>query len=107
MVDIWGECLGGVCWCDGVLGFAGVLDNGNVSAVSVNGVGNGLEPAVGKSDVVLSVGVSSVTGLLVSEVVVAVVILHGVLPGVHGIGLVKNIVITGIKVGTLKNKCIR
>ena len=79
--------LCGVGGLDGVLGLAGVLHHGNIAAVSVNGVGHGLETTVGQGNVVLAVGVSTVTGLLVSEVVVAVVVLHGILPGVQGISL--------------------
>ena len=79
--------LCGVGGLDGVLGLAGVLYHGNIAAVSVNGVGHGLETTVGQGNVVLAVGVSTVTGLLVSEVVVAVVVLHSILPSVKGISL--------------------
>lgn len=74
-----------------VLGLAGILNNGNVAVVTVDGVGDSLEPAVGKSDVVLAVGEGSLSGLLGAEVVAGVVVLDGILVGVGSISLQKRL----------------
>merc|ERR1719188_140783 len=58
--------------------------HGHVAVVSVDGVGHGLETAVGKSDIVFAVGQVSVSVLLGPEVVAGVVVLDSVLPGVDG-----------------------
>ena len=60
----------------GVFGFTGVFDLGDVSAVVIDGVGNGLGTSVGEEDVVRSGDDFAVAGLLVAVVVVGVVILH-------------------------------
>ena len=68
----------------GVLRLPRVLDHRHVARLAVHGVGHGLQPAVGQRHVVLAVGEVAVTRLLRAEVVVAVVVLDGVLPGVEG-----------------------
>merc|ERR1719422_269900 len=73
-----------VCWSIWILSLSGVLDHGYVAIVSVNSVGHCLQTTVRKSDIVFAVGQVSVSVLLGPEVVVGVVVLDGVLPGVHG-----------------------
>merc|ERR1719422_265217 len=73
-----------VCWSIWILSLSGVLDHGNVAIVSVNSVGYCLQTTVRKSDIVFAVGQVSVSVLLGPEVVAGVVVLDGVLPGVHG-----------------------
>ena len=71
----------------GIFGFSFVLDLGDVSAVAVDGVADGLDAAIGQQDVVRSGNDFTVAGLLVTEIVVGGVILdlvgvvvrHGVL----------------------------
>ena len=70
-----------------VLSLAHILHHGDVAGPAVHGVGDGLEPAVRESHVVLPVGQISVSALLGAEVVAGVVVLHGVLPGVDGGGV--------------------
>ena len=71
---------------------SGVGDLGNVAAVSVGGVGDGLGPAVGQGHGVGAGGGVAVTVLLLAEVGAAVVVVDGVLVGVdrglvvHGLG---------------------
>jgi len=75
------DSLGGVgrlLW--GVLSLSYVLHHGDVAVPTVNGVGDGLQSAVREGDVVLAVGEVSVPVLLGSEIVVGVIILHGILP---------------------------
>ena len=62
----------------GVFGLSGVFDLGDVSAVVIDGVGNGLGTSVGEENVVRSGDDFAVAGLLVAVVVVGVVILHTV-----------------------------
>jgi len=73
-----------VCWSIRILSLSSVLDHGNVAIVSVNSVGHSLQTTVRKSDIVFAVGQVSVSVLLGPEVVAGVVVLDGVLPGVHG-----------------------
>merc|ERR1719422_1360020 len=73
-----------VCWSIRILSLSGVLDHGNVAIVSVNCVGHCLQTTVRKSDIVFAVGQVSVSVLLGPEVIAGVVVLDGVLPGVHG-----------------------
>ena len=60
----------------GVFGFSGVFDLGDVSAVVIDGVGDGLGASVGEEDVVRSGDDFTVAALLVAVVVVGVVIDH-------------------------------
>jgi len=75
-------------WWVGSLAF--VSDLGLVAAVAVDGVGDLLDPAVGKVDEVGSGGGAVVARLGLAEVVAGVVVLNGVLVGVdgwhHGVG---------------------
>ena len=71
----------------GVFGLSGVMDLGDVSAVSINGVSDGLGAAIGQQNVVGSGHDFTVAGLLVTEIIVGGLILdlvgevvgHGVL----------------------------
>ena len=63
-----------------VLSLAHILHHGDVAGPAVHGVGDGLEPAVRESHVVLPVGQISVSALLGAEVVAGVVVLDGILP---------------------------
>ena len=67
-------------------GLALVVDVGNVARVSVNVVVDSLPPAVGKIDVVGSLGLVAVPLLIRAKVdgVAVVVVLHAVLVGVLG-----------------------
>ena len=60
-----------------VLGLTLIGDLSLVSAISVNGVGHLLGPAVGKGNVVGAGGLVTIPGLLLSVIVVGVVILDG------------------------------
>ena len=84
-LGVGGSFVGGFVF--GVFGLSGVVDLGDVSAVAVDGVADGLDAAIGQQDVVRSGNDFTVAGLLVTEIVVGGVILdlvgevvgHGVL----------------------------
>ena len=78
----WGVTVG--FW---VLSLAFVGHLGHVTGVAVHVVSNSLHAAVGKQHLVGALGVVTVTGLLSTEVVAAVVVLDGVLGAVLGRGL--------------------
>ena len=60
----------------GVFGFSGVFNLGDVAAVVIDGVGDGLSAAIGQKHVVRSRHDFTVAALLVAEVVVGVVIYY-------------------------------
>ena len=71
-LGVGGSFVGGFVF--GVFGLSGVVDLGDVSAVAVDGVGDGLGTAIGQEDVVGSGDDFTVAALLVAVVVVGVVI---------------------------------
>ena len=70
-----------------ILGHSAVLNNRNITAIPVHGVGDCLEPAVRESHEVLAIGVGSGSALLVAEVIVGRLVLHSILPNILGISL--------------------
>ena len=71
----------------GVLGVSFVGDLGDVAAVIIDGVGDGLSAAIGENDVVGSGDYFAVAAFLVTEIVVRWLILDGVGEVVWGGGL--------------------
>jgi hypothetical protein len=88
---IGGLVVGGI----GVLGLSVVGDLSNVARVSVDVVLHGLTAAVREKDVVGTVGVVSITVLVMPVVIVGVVILHGPLEVV-----LRWVIIGGFLVGS-------
>jgi len=62
-----------------VFGFSFVFDFSDVARVAIIVVGNHLATTIGKNDIVLSLGVVSVTALAVAHIDVGVVVFHGVI----------------------------
>ena len=73
-----------------VFGFSFVLDVSNVSGVAVHVVGHHLAATVGQHNEVLAVGLVTFAFLVVAEVNVGVVVLHGVVEVVVSRGLRHN-----------------
>ena len=69
---VGGSFVGGFVF--GVFGLSGVVDLGDVSAVVISGVVDGLSAAIGHQNVVGSGDDFTVAALLVAEVVVGIVI---------------------------------
>ena len=61
-----------------VFGFSGVLNIGNVSAISINTISYGLDSAIGKGNVVASRGCVSITVLSLSKVDSRVIVGSGI-----------------------------
>jgi hypothetical protein len=61
-----------ISWGWGIDGLTGVLDIGDVTSVGIRGVGHSLDAAIGKSNVVFSLGGIAVAGLRGSKVGTAV-----------------------------------
>ena len=76
----------------GVFGFSGVFNLGDVAAVVIGGVGDGLSAAIGQKHVVRSRDDFTVAALFVAVVVVGVVILHlvGEVVGHGGLNIHNN-----------------
>ena len=79
------EGLVGLVGFEGLSG-AGVGDISDVARVAVDVVGNVLDATVGELHVVGSLGVVTVAGLLVAELVAGGVVVHGPLEVVLGLG---------------------
>ena len=78
----WGRCVGRHWSSDGGAGC--VLDVGDVAAVSVDRVLDGLEASIGQSHLVRSPGAGSVSSLVVAEVGAGEGVLDSVVEIVHG-----------------------
>jgi hypothetical protein len=78
-----------VCWSWRILGDSRILHNWYISAIPIHSVGDCLQPAVREIHEVLAVYVSASLALLVAEVVVGWVVIHGILPHVLCISLEK------------------
>jgi hypothetical protein len=78
----WNWCIGSwgrlVSWSWGVDGLSCVFDISNVSCVVVGSVGDSLDATIGKVNVVLSVGVVSVTVLVGSEFESSIVVIDSI-----------------------------
>ena len=91
---VWGGLVGGLVL--GVLGLSLVSHISNISGVSIsNGVGNDLDTAIGKVDTVLSVSGIAITGLVLLESSLAVVVSDGV-----GVLVLWGLIIVGLLVGS-------
>ena len=72
-----------------------ILHNWNISIVTINSVGHGLETTIRKRNIVFAIGEVTISALLGTEVIVGVVILDSVLIGVD----CRNISIAGLSIG--------